>query len=860
MILPVLPSFSVRRFGALTLLLFALAGLGSCRSRGGDGAPADVGGSPDVPPDAFSPEDVAPDLGPDIDVVTAPDRVARFPSELPFEVSRSGPVGRPPAAAEVEAFTRRMLRFYAATDFFRWTRRHSHGLADSNPWGQPPYLFWWQDTVAVRAGDRVTFRHTGGADNMMSWHGRVFGPVVGAYLTLAGTGEQSVLRELVLGYIRGVSATLTGNVWAGEDPVIDTIMARALFHRNHEWELDGGRKAAVDYDPVRHEESQQRHDTLHNPDNPTWGDVYVRSKRSKDDFPWVYRVQVHLARLLWTSADPEIRDAALTLYDQLQAFSADIVDHGYVIRAKAASGEVFIPYLDGTDTVDDFASMVEFEEVVPNAECNAKLGVALIATGQTLGNDCEDGISEIYEEVAMARYYGHTWMQWGFHVSAVATALLYGAADAAQAMLTGLGARMDELKVRDDAISADPRYKADVAQLLVLGATYGLPLTADEARLVMEEFTLAADHYEPFDRWDLWSADLPDGEYEIYPARESDAAAGPVRTHIWIPEMLNLFEYCASPVRAGGGAPFLDCDLFTRPDLWMPTTCPAWQPPRVVGNLDGSDLVEVSGLAASRVHPGLLWAHNDSGDESRVFAIRLADAAVDGAAPPAEAGTIVTAFALDGVDLSDCEDIAIGPFAGVEGDALFLADTGNNGGGKDVLSVYVFPEPASIDGSAIGNVRRIDVAYPDGTHDCESFFVDPWTGDLYFVVKEYSLPTTKVFRLAAPLADTPATGTALALALVGQFPFQQATGAEMSPDGRVLAVRGYFDGRLFRRQAGQSVADMLASEPCILPSFMDEPYMELQGEAVAFDASGSGLYTVSERLIAPQDIHYTALP
>jgi hypothetical protein len=192
---------------------------------------------------------------------------------------------------------------------------------------------------------------------------------------------------------------------------------------------------------------------------------------------------------------------------------------------------------------------------------------------------------------------------------------------------------------------------------------------------------------------------------------------------------------------------------------------------------------------------------------------------------------------------------------------VFLADTGNNGSGRDVLSVYVFPEPAAIDGAAIGNVRRIDVAYPDGKHDCESFFVDPWTGDLYFVVKEYSLATTKVFRLPAPSADAPAAaGTTLPLALVAEFPFEQATAADLSPDGRMLAVRGYFDGRLFGRQPGQTVAQMLASEPCALPAFLDEPYNEPQGESVAFDAAGKGLYTVSEWIIFPQDIHYTAIP
>ena len=148
--------------------------------------------------------------------------------------------------------------------------------------------------------------------------------------------------------------------------------------------------------------------------------------------------------VLWTDADPEVREAALKLHDQFQAFFRDILDQGYIIRAKAQGGEVYIPYLGDTGTIDDFASLVEYEEFVPNAECNAKLAVALIATGDPQENDCEDGISEVYEEVALIRYYGHTWMQWGFHVSALITAILYGA-EGTKALLEGLGARMDEL-------------------------------------------------------------------------------------------------------------------------------------------------------------------------------------------------------------------------------------------------------------------------------------------------------------------------------------------------------------------------------------------------------------------------------
>ena len=559
---PPLPRLAILVLSGLPLSL-ALSLAAACSSGESAGHPVDpASDAGPVAGEGIAPSDVP---GSEEDAVIAPEGVARFPSSLPFSVTRADSSGIPPSAAEVEAFTRRMADFFRAVDWFAWTRRVSHGLDPSQAGEQVPYLFWWQDddVVAVRTGDTVTFRHDGPSDNMMAHVGRVIGPVVGAYLSGAGTLRQhAIQRDLVLGYLRGVSALFDGNIWAEEDPVVPTVMARALFHRNHPFLLEGGRKAVVDYEPQRHEESQQRHDTVHNPANPAYGDVFVRTKRSKDDFPWIYRLQVHLARLLWSDRDAEVRAAAERLYGQLQAFAADIVDHGYIIRAKGAGGKVFIPWLDeASGTVDDFASLVEYEELLPNAECNAKLGVALIARGDPLGNDCGNGISEIYEEIAMARYYGHTWMQWGFHVSAVAVSLLYGA-PGAKDLVSGLGTRLADLAVRDDPVSKDPRYPSDVAQLSVLAAAYGLPLTPAEARRILREYAAAADHYQGWDRWDLWRSDLPDGEYTPHPSRESVRDDGTTRTHVWIPEMANLFEYCGSPLRAMDGAPFLDCDLF----------------------------------------------------------------------------------------------------------------------------------------------------------------------------------------------------------------------------------------------------------------------------------------------------------
>src|SRR5687767_12057876 len=57
------------------------------------------------------------------------------------------------------------------------------------------------------------------------------------------------------------------------------------------------------------------------------------------------------------------------------------------------------------------------------------------------------------------------------------------------------------------------------------------------------------------------------------------------------------------------------------------------------------DLPEGSGIAASRRHPGVLWAHNDSGDPL-IFALN-------------EQGKVTGRVRLNGAEVDDWEDIAV---------------------------------------------------------------------------------------------------------------------------------------------------------------------------------------------------------
>ncbi len=254
-------------------------------------------------------------------------------------------------------------------------------------------------------------------------------------------------------------------------------------------------------------------------------------------------------------------------------------------------------------------------------------------------------------------------------------------------------------------------------------------------------------------------------------------------------------------------------------------------------------LVEASGLAVSRTQPGVLWAHNDSGDTARVFAF-------------GENGRKLGIFTLAGAEAVDWEDMALGPDVDDSGepvadtDALYLADIGDNDAVRSSVTIYRVPEPEVTAGqepvtATVDGVDRFTFTYPDGPRDAEALFVDRTDGTFYVIEKRLAGGPVGIYR--GSLSGWDADAAALpALERVGTFrpgpsTFASVTGADLSPDGSVLAVRTYGSVRLFQRGDGADLADVLAGEPCTGPV-----PVEVQGEAVALTPDADAYYTLPE--------------
>lgn len=246
-----------------------------------------------------------------------------------------------------------------------------------------------------------------------------------------------------------------------------------------------------------------------------------------------------------------------------------------------------------------------------------------------------------------------------------------------------------------------------------------------------------------------------------------------------------------------------------------------------VGTVTNPAITEASGLVASRAHPGRWYTHNDSGDSARVFAID-------------DAGATVGELAVPGAAAVDWEDIARGPVASGGADRIYVGDMGDNVHVRASIHVYSFDEPSDPAATIpAGSVHDLELRYPDGPHDAEALLVDPRSGELVIVTKEYLGPGA-VYRVSLP----PTPSGSLTLSKVGTVRLsagQPVTGGDVSIKGDTALLRTYSSVWAFPRRKGEALSAALLRSPCAAPA-PSEP----QGEAVGLLPSGVGYRTISE--------------
>ncbi len=255
--------------------------------------------------------------------------------------------------------------------------------------------------------------------------------------------------------------------------------------------------------------------------------------------------------------------------------------------------------------------------------------------------------------------------------------------------------------------------------------------------------------------------------------------------------------------------------------------CTLYSEPRVTGAVPAV-LHELSGLAASARHPGLFWAHNDSDNDFRVYAIE-------------ESGAVRATLTLTGATPRDLEDIAVGPCApGAQAPpCIYLADTGDNFQRRQQVRLYRLPEPEQLEDATLA-VEVLPFTYPDGPRNAESLIIDARTGRLAVITKSAD-SLGEVYALDGLSVEEVHSAKRLGTLRAPQELDRMATAAALHASGERLLLRTYTRVWEVRRPGARRLEELLEGQVAEVPGAS-----QAQAEAIAFTPEGRGYLLGSE--------------
>jgi hypothetical protein len=254
--------------------------------------------------------------------------------------------------------------------------------------------------------------------------------------------------------------------------------------------------------------------------------------------------------------------------------------------------------------------------------------------------------------------------------------------------------------------------------------------------------------------------------------------------------------------------------------------------PVIAGNLENTQISEASGLASSRLYPGLLWAINDGGDDPLLYAV-----GTDGA----DLGT----FRVEGAKNFDWE--ALASFRLRDTAYLLIADVGDNWEQRQTVTLYVVKEPAitagGIDNGRVATIAwQIRFTYEDGPLDCEAVAVDAARQRVFLLSKRNLTPV--LYELALQPIEQDTIAVAHRLTTVPHFNWP--TAMDLALDGLSAVVLTYNNGYLFKRRQNEDWPSAFKRRPQRLR------FNRLfQQEAACFGFYGKSVFVTSERIPAP---------
>lgn len=267
------------------------------------------------------------------------------------------------------------------------------------------------------------------------------------------------------------------------------------------------------------------------------------------------------------------------------------------------------------------------------------------------------------------------------------------------------------------------------------------------------------------------------------------------------------------------------------------------------GQLQSSEIDELSGIAPVIGERDKYWAINDSGNRPQLFAIN-------------GSGRQLATINIAGFN-RDWEDLA--SFKYNDENWIAISESGDNMRRHAISSIYFFRQPEfEQPPESLKPAHRLDYSYEDGPKNVESMAVSAAEGKIYLIAKDSSAANIYTLPLVVPLADQN-TGSRVVAQKVGTLAdllstdddtwwerwfagrfLLTATALDFSHDNQMAVVSNYRHVYLFKRRNHESWAEALSREPVLLTTHRME-----QSESVAFSADAREVIVSSEGVGAP---------
>ena len=400
------------------------------------------------------------------DASTTADAAAPWPgppaSALPVTYTRPD-VGAPLTTAEIEAATDELIALLQGTHYFDVVDERIHGWPEGDGgtgffWGE-----WWSGITVTKQGGVVTYTHPpDGSDN----DGMRTAPML----------ESSCYARLMWGaplyedLIRRITRAFSGDALSMARSSTDT--AGTMLSRTHYGpdftSYDHGRTIVVNMSADRPGVDDGACQYVNIVDNPTFGSIWIKNYRSKDDMGHMFRALFQSqACVPYVSVDTQADMAqALALFG---SYSRQVEAAGWGIATLDTDASVVLPPKTST---------MSWYYLIDNLECPGALMMALLGDGNPGALRCGDGISlaellgssiisDSDEQILRSSQEGA--VNASFYVP--------GQASPGLSLLNGLATRVETGLGQVDA-GVSGVNPSDIAALILHAANAGVPLTS----------------------------------------------------------------------------------------------------------------------------------------------------------------------------------------------------------------------------------------------------------------------------------------------------------------------------------------------------------------------------------------------